>query len=415
MTGSIERYIYSQSMLDRLRNNRMRKSLDVVSFSDVTADKKNIPQDNMLDFYNKSLDVLFNHKIKEDIKKIISLAICNFYDKKSNDKQELQKIEHYLIGIGAEKIAIPNWKAISTFFMSNGMFHFALIAREKYKERLLCTRGRVYSWDRVRVYLENEKYVKALKEIKKIEGCIGMRHAYPIGISIAKRFVQIMLDSRQSIKDSRVMKAGDKEFYEMLIGKKIVIEGPAPEIENPDSDDDLLYVRNNDFFERTERKTDITYLNYDAFKLYTDKYTEYHNKWKYICLKAVDKNFQLTEHMRMTSNPTGIFLIGHTHMLPLMLFDLAGEDIYVTGNNLMISTSCHNDKYANKIEIEKIEESNVVLCNALANHDAITQYLFLKKFYEAKLFEADRQLTYVMSLGVEEYCKTMDEVHGIRS
>lgn len=415
MTGRIERFIYNQSIIDRIRNNRIRKKLGVVSFSDVTADKKRIPQENIIDFYEKSLDVLFHHKMEDKIKSIISHAIYNFYTKKNNDIHELQMVEQYLRNMNAKEIAIPNWKAISTFFMSNGMFRIALIAREKYKERLLSTKGRVYSWERVRVYLENENFSKALKGIKKIESSAGMRHAYQIGIATAKRFVQIMLDSKQSLKDSREMEAGDKDFYDMLKGKKIVIEGPAPDIEYPDSDDDVLYIRNNDFFERLERKTDITYLNYDAFKLYTEKYKEYRNKWKYICLKATDKDFQLSEHMRMTSNPTGIFLMGHTHMLPLMLFDLAGEDIYVTGNNLMITTACHNEKYTSKIEIENIEKSSAALCNALANHDAISQYLFLQKLYHSKLFEADRQLTYVMTLGVENYCKKMDEVHGIKS
>lgn len=64
----------------------------------------------------------------------------------------------------------------------------------------------------------------------------------------------------------------------MFKGIKIVIEGPAPEIEYPDSNDNLLYVRNNDFFDRIERKTNITYLNYVAFELYMGKYKEYRYK-----------------------------------------------------------------------------------------------------------------------------------------
>ena len=72
-----------------------------------------------------------------------------------------------------------------------------------------------------------------------------------------------------------------------------MIEGPASEIENPKYNDNLLYVRNNDFFERTERKTDITYLNYQSFLLYKSKYSKCYDKWKYICMKRADENFKL--------------------------------------------------------------------------------------------------------------------------
>lgn len=80
------------------------------------------------------------------------------------------------------------------------MFCVALIAREKYKERLLSTKGLIYSWERVRGYLENGKFTKALKKIRKIDNSVGMWHAYQIGISTVKRFVQIMLNSKQGIK-----------------------------------------------------------------------------------------------------------------------------------------------------------------------------------------------------------------------
>lgn len=413
MTGRIERYIYNQSITDRLRSNKLRKKLDVVAFSDVTADRKNISQDNIIEFYENCLDVLFNHKIKEDIKSMISHAIYKFYLKMNVDKNELQIIEQYLRNVRAKNYAIPNWKAISTFFMSNGMFHFALIAREKYKERLLSTKGRVYSWERVRVHLENGNVELAQKGVKKIESSIGMRSAYRIGIATAKRFIQILTESKKCIKDSRDMREEDKKYYDLLKGKKIVIEGPAAEIEKPDFNDNMLYVRVNDFIERSERKTDITYLNYQSFKLYIGRHKGYHNKWKYICLKVIDEDFKLTDHMRISGSPAGIYLMGHPHMLPLVLYDLAGEDIYVTGNNLLITSVCHNKEYVNATEIEKVEESNIELCNALANHDAISQYLFIKKLYDSKLFDADKQLTYVMNLGVEKYCEIMDEVHGV--
>lgn len=412
--GRIERYIYNQSITDRRRNNRLRKKLDVVSFSDITADRKNISKENMIDFYIKSLDTLFNYKMEDDMKSMISNVIYKFYQKMDVDKSELQMIEQYLRNTRAKKYAIPNWKAISTFFMSNGMFHLALIAREKYKERMLSTKGRVYSWERIRVYLENGNLELAQKGIEKIENSVGMRSAYQIGIATAKRFIQILTEPKQAIKDNRDTKAAEnKKYYDLLNGKKIVIEGPAAEIEKPDFNDSMLYVRINDLIDRNERKTDITYLNYQSFKLYMGRNREYDNKWKYICFKVVDEGFQLTDHMRLTGNPAGIYLMGHPHMLPLVLYDLAGEDIYVTGNNLLISPVCHNKEYVNATGIEKVEESNIELCNALANHDAISQYLFLKKLYDVKLFEADRQLTYVMSLGVEKYCEIMDEVHGV--
>ena len=130
--------------------------------------------------------MLFHHKMEDKIKSIISHAIYNFYTKKNNDTHELQMVEQYLRNMNAKEIAIPNWKAISTFFMSNGMFRISTHCQGKYKERLLFTKGRVYSWERVRVHLENGNYSKALKGIKKIESSTGMRHAYQIGIATAK-------------------------------------------------------------------------------------------------------------------------------------------------------------------------------------------------------------------------------------
>ena len=77
--------------------------------------------------------MLFHHKMEENIKSKISHVIYNFYTKKNNDTHELQMVEQYLENMNAEEIAIPNWKAISTFFMSNRMFRVALIARENIK------------------------------------------------------------------------------------------------------------------------------------------------------------------------------------------------------------------------------------------------------------------------------------------
>ena len=71
--------------------------------------------------------------MEDKIKSIISHAIYNFYTKKNNDIHELQMVEQYLRNMNAKEIAIPNWKAISTFFMSNRMFRVALIARENIK------------------------------------------------------------------------------------------------------------------------------------------------------------------------------------------------------------------------------------------------------------------------------------------
>lgn len=415
MIGSIERYIYCWNIGDRLRNYMLHENLNVMSFSNLTACQQNVSIENMIDFYEKNLDVLFNHKIDNDVKSLISHEIYKFYINTDADKNALHTIEYYLKAMDAKKCALPNWRAISTFFMSNGFFYLALIARGKYKERLFSTKGRVYRWARTQAYLEDGDITQAQKEIQKIDNGVGMRNAYTIGIPTAKRYIQILTESKQKIKDNRDIQTEDKKFYDFLNGKKIVIEGPAPENENLDLNGDMIYVRNNDFHNRNEKKTDITYLNYQAFESYKKQYKRYHNKykWKFICYKQTDANFRLPVHTRIAKNPTGIFLMGHPHMLPLMIYDLAGEDIYVTGNNLFITSTIHNKEYKKEIEEGKVQNRDIQFCRDLGEHDVISQYIFLKRCYDAKLFDADRQLAYVLSLGVKKYCEIMDKVHGV--
>lgn len=409
---NIERYLYSWSLADRLRNYRMQRQLNVTYFSGVTAIDKKISMEQMPDFYGKSLDVLFHYKIEEKVKKIIAHAVCQFYSGASTDERELRLAEENLKNINAKDLPMPNWLALSAFFMSNGFFYLSFIAREKYKERLLSTKGRVYRWERIQVYLENGDIVLAQKEIKKIEHSLGMKRAYSIGISTAKRFIQIVTEPQENIKNNRDMRFEDKEFYDFLKNRKIVIEGPVQEIQTTDFDDSAVYVRNNDFLNRSEKMTDITYLNYYAYKLCKMNPEEHKNKWNFICLKKADKDFRPSPHIRVSRNPKEIFLRGHPNMLPLMLYDLAGEDIYVTGNNLFISAEIHTKEYDRGMNIDE-KDTNVELCRDLGQHDVISQYFFLKNMHSAKLFEADRQLTYVMNLGAGKYCQIMDKIHGI--
>lgn len=411
MIGSIERYIYSLSVLDRLQIHMLRKKLKVASFCDLTANQKEIPLEKTIDFYEQCLDILFHHKMEDGIKKMIANVIYQFYSNTKVRQDELSTIEQYVKSVNAKKYAIANWKAISTFFMCNGLFYLAFIAREKYKERLFCTKGRVYRWARVQAYLEDGNIELAQNEIIKLKNSIGMRSAYTIGIPTAERFIDIITNSKENIIKNRKLRPEDMTFYSFLKGKKIVIEGPAPDTEHLDITDNVVYVRSNDFVNRQEKETDILYLNYVSFKLYKSKYERQHNQWKYICFKSIDQSAHLTENTRISNNPTGIFLMGHPQQLPLMIFDLAGEDIYVTGNNLFITSECHNKAYAKAADIE--EDDNITVCSYMGNHDAISQYLFLQKLYDSKLFDADKQLTYVMNLGIKKYCKIMDQVHGV--
>lgn len=417
MIGKIERYLYSWSFTDRIRNNKLHKQLAVASFTQVTARYKNIPDKDIVNFYEQSLEILFHHRIDPTVKTMIAYAIYQFYNHSAIDPNEWKTIRRYIKNIPAKECPLPNWKALCTFFMCNGCFHLSFIARKKYKEKLLATRGRIYRWSRAQAYLEESNIELAQKEINKIEHSIGMRSAYNIGIPAAKRFIDLISKQKKQIKSSRPLRKGDKHFYDYLSGKKIIIEGPAPEIQLPDISRNTCFVRSDYFLDWDNKITDITYLNYESFKLYSKHCEKYQNSWKYTCFKKVDDDFQLKAHTRMAWNPNGIFLIGNPNMLPLMLFDLAGEDIYVTGNNLYLSSVYYSKKNTKKttkkIQEEESAYNSIELCGFMGDHDAITQHLFLQKLFKAGLFEADQQLTYVLNLSAEQYCIKMDRLHGI--
>ncbi len=401
-----------QGITDRLRNYIMQKKLGVTFFSGVTAVDKKISPEHMADFYEKSLDVLFHHNLDQKVKSIIAHGACCFNRGMNADQQELQLAAEYLRGMDAKECPIPNWLGLSAFFMSNGFFQLSFIVREKYKERLLATSGRLYRWERILAYLENSEVASAQMEIQKLEQSKGMKQAYGSGISTARTFIRMLTEPREQIKNKRDLQEGDQAFYDFLKGKKLVIEGPAPEIEDIDFKGQVLYIRNNDFIDRDEKKTDITYLNYYAFKLYQAEPEKYRKQWKYVCLKKDIKQMLPTVHTRISKNPKEIFLRGHPNMLPLELYDLAGEDIFVTGNNLFVSADIHTREYDKGMDIHE-QDTDIILCRDLGQHDVIAQYFFLKNLYDANVFEADSQLTYVLCLGAEKYCRIMDEVHGI--
>lgn len=396
----------------------LKHRFKVYTPGDINAFLLQLSEDEFIKFYECRLPKLLN---KEDEKGIISnilkcLTLSYREDRKEEYQITYQSIIEQIRELDIYTYSLNRWRTLSEFFISNGMFQLGEICRQKAIENILNRKHRLGdNWRKIPVLLEKREFDKADNLIKKIEKNPIVVLFLKEEIGLLKQYYKMLTKDNGS---SEILD-GNEKFAQLVQGKDLVIIGPAQLRDGfPFEDKDYVVIRNNESREaddesyQAERKTDITYYNYEGGVLINKKKdTDFFKQFKYIVSKNGVKWDTKIENVRELRPMNSMLFIGTFNMLPIMILDLYQFDVknlYVCGNNLYLTATPWNSKYLFSAQ-NKMKEWR--LWRSFSIHHMFSQLMFIKNIYLSQQIIVDKELEKVLMLTPMEYAKEMEKIH----
>jgi hypothetical protein len=243
-----------------------------------------------------------------------------------------------------------------------------------------------------------------------IYGSLLKQYKMPANKMKLKAFFAVMTGANDYLYEK-------KDLYENIIkGKRISIIGPAnTSIEwdyiynNSDIIVFISYKNNSVYHIDSLGKIIISYYNKESIMNITYNDIKYIEKLDMVCVKKKNKK-NLNKKTRVFNCLDGMYFIGIPHMLPNILFDLFQY-------NPQIIRTYGFDMYMNKHQYRnnyiKNPNTSIQWMENFASHNIIIQYMILNKMYENNLFVPDVHLKNVLSMGIENYLKKMEDIYQI--
>jgi len=214
---------------------------------------------------------------------------------------------------------------------------------------------------------------------------------------------------------------GDKVFREMISGKNVALLGPASGHFSADEIKRDFDVKIRTTFrgmetlngEQQECGVDVSYYGQLGSNILSeDNEMHFFDELKMAVFKNIVHDFQenlLNEGRGREKLGTASYFMfqGSSNMAQIILLDLfhfSPKRIKLFNINLFLSSKRWQSGY----NITGAPQVREAMWRSLAIHNLISQYEVTKLWYEAGLFEADEELTEVLSLGADEYLRQME-------
>jgi len=214
----------------------------------------------------------------------------------------------------------------------------------------------------------------------------------------------------------------DKIYAQMIEGKNIAIIGPSAgelDVDEILCDFDvkiLLTYRSMDFLTEEMQKcgVDVSYYNSDRGGKLSEKDEEYFEDLKMIVFKSVVSDFQKKKiaegKARKIQGVTHPFLFKESGatMLQRVLADVfcfSPARVKVFNANMVLS----NEKYYKGYDSENVAKDRAFLWCSCGSHNIICNYEITRFWHGVGYFEADEELTEILTLGTKEYLHRFEQ------
>ena len=226
----------------------------------------------------------------------------------------------------------------------------------------------------------------------------------------------------------------NKAFADYVRGKKIAIIGPAPsEIDHNEEikrNFDIIIrmsYRGLDGLPENERELGVQISYYNSVKplemlLEQDMKNSFLEDLDFVVVKARNKHIQRHKLSRFTKvrfalySGTKFFFLGKHNLLQIILQDLSNYSpscIKIFYANLFLSDSPYDKEYMTSVQKRHFEGGRLLYwVEALAKHNIISQYDYVRQLYCRGIIEADTRLSEILELGVTEYVNHMEKLEN---
>lgn len=340
-----------------------------------------------------------NDKVTKGIVNNFLNCIKNRDAGNSNFESGYKDFINFLSGLSYENYSFTQWYKLRAACNVVSLFEAGLVCRNKSKEAVLAceVENEYVMQQKFHVYMEQKEYEKAYVLVKKLNN--------PKIHEIYKFYTGENNDDLFS---------SNKKFDRFVTENKILIAGPAP-LSDEEKEINLSaykilklnYRGKEDYFGKPdisfygrlillemEKDKDMSIkmlkeLDYSVFKGLMPEWCNDIYKGNALSLDA-------NSLMYMDASVNGIpcvvyFLCRKTTIKPLLV-----------GTNLFAG-KLYRDDYGTGINYQK--KHGYSLSRSSAKHDPTAQFLFMKRAYEAGLFETTSELQEILSLSEEEYIK----------
>lgn len=304
----------------------------------------------------------------------------------------------YIKGLSSETYSFTQWYKLRAACNVVSLFEAGYICRNKSKEAVLkCEVENEYVFEqKFHVFMEQKEYEKAYELVNKIHN--------PKIDEIYKFFMGENNDEAFS---------DNEEFDKFLTNNEVLIAGPAPlsDKENEIEFDKyrilgINYLGKDNLF----GKPDISYCGEIIeveMKKDEEHVTEVLNQLDYIVFRnSIPDWWNSSKEGVLSFEAKDImFMNAVANTIPFLVYFLCRKvDLkpLVVGTNLYAG-KLYSDDYSSGLKFQK--QNGYSLSRSSAKHDPTAQFLFMKRAYEAGLFETTSELQEILSLSEEEYIK----------
>jgi len=220
----------------------------------------------------------------------------------------------------------------------------------------------------------------------------------------------------------------DRIYHEMLKGKSVAIIGPAVgsfDIDEIECELDLkvrINYRSKEFLPEEEQKSkvDISYFSGENGDVISKMPNRLHlNELKMIVFKTVKNDTQKDLLQKGKARvkagyASSLLFQGHAFMAQVIIMDLlhfSPGRIKIIKTNLFLATAIeryHNGYQINDRKASLERKPFWSIWWNFASHNIISNYELMKLMYDNGYFEADEELTEILSLGTKEYMRQME-------
>lgn len=312
------------------------------------------------------------------------------------------------------------------FFQQFGSFSEALVARVRYQEFLASGVAGMVPWlasERVQVALERQVLPRRIRPRTKSGG----KKQAPFSSSQPPRFVR--RPKRQSVEERRA----NGLFDAAIAGKKVLVVGPSPTstiTQDVIDEFDVLAIPKlhkglwlADGIQASDNHTIVTYLNHQTIaRVIRENFLDV-SGWNIARVKSADdvhllrskipSQISIQKEVGVMTSPGKLMMNDYgPFMGPAMVFDLLcsrPEVVHVSGFTFYVDKGGQNYHAT----YDSANHTNAVLVEALRQHGAFSNFLFMKSLWQFGLITLENDVEEALSLSAEQYALYLDRKFGL--
>lgn len=344
-----------------------------------------------------------------------SICLCSYYGQTAEAfEKNYAALLNVLNGEDVSDIAGLSIEYLIYILLTQGLFHAALILREKY-EAIVLAHGT--DAEKVNVYFQNGNFEAALSLIRKSNYFRFIHCFMPRTYKTYIQTMEAVIDSEKAEKKSR--------FSQYIKGKSVYIIGPSDNQCPVKLPDDCIVIRYAYMGKArlsgcySANQTNISYYNgMHATTVAATDDTSFLDELQFAVLKYKIKSSFWGKrldpsHLRIA--PVALSTMQHgvsPNMLQIVLMDLMqfGKiDLTVLNNNLYLNR-IYQSGYAS-VEVQK-KQSAYEFAAQFAKHDVFCNFKLTKALFERGFFNTDTRLGEILSMTNEEFADAMQKEYG---